>query len=146
MAYITEEDLIAAAGDKLRWEQLVADRPPPDSWNGTAAEFWAEKAIAIADGYVNAILGPRYRTPLAEVNAWLKHEAAEHGVYCLLSSRGGATNEEVRKAELRDQRLQEARDGKRWPAESLPPPSRSRKSVHLPHGDAWSRRKMKGFV
>jgi phage gp36-like protein len=142
--YATEADLVGAAGGLDRLSELT-NRPAPAGELDPRA-YWIAWALEAGDAAINAYLPPRYATPLANPSPYIRRLAADEAVYCLASKVNMATEDEVRRAEERYQAYRDLRDGKIWPGDPAPTPTRGRRSVLVHSRGRGAHRKWKGFI
>ena len=145
MAYASKDDLLAAAGGPARFAQLV-DREPGEEWAGAPRDYWIGKAQEWGDALIDTYLPPRFRTPLSNVSATIRRIAAAEGVYGLLQVTGMLSEDDKDAATDRKEQLKGMRDGKLWPSDPLPEPTRGRQSAYVESARRVTLSKLKGFV
>lgn len=145
MAYASKDDILAAAGGPERLAQLV-DREPGEDWAGEPRDYWIGKAQEWGDSLVDTYLPPRFRTPLSNVSAAIRRIAAAEGIYGLLQATGMVTEDDRDAANERKDQLKDMRDGKLWPSDPLPEPTRGRQSAFVESQRPVTREKLKGFA
>lgn len=145
MPYTTEADLVEAAGDLDRLNQLVQNRTPPTG-TGDARQYWVDAAIRHGDASVNTILAPRFKTPIASPSDALKKLAAAEAIFWLVDSRGHATADEQASHKARLKRLKAWRDSEEWPSDPLPATTASPQGRTIANDTKVSRVTMEGFV
>jgi phage gp36-like protein len=87
MAYCTKDDILA----RLTEEILIDLTDDEDA--GQVNDAFVDKAIAAADGLINAHAGERYTVPLDPVPDLLRDASVELAIYNLYSRRRGAPEE-----------------------------------------------------
>ena len=138
MAYASRDDLLAAAGGPDALAQLVEREP--------GADYWLSKAQEWGDALINTYLPARFRTPLSRVSAAMRKLAAAEGIYCLAKTRGMITKDDRDDAEERRNQLKAMRDGKLWPSDPLPEPTRGRQSTYVESSRTVRLSKLKGLI
>lgn len=144
MPYATEADLVDAAGGLRRLNELL-DREPPEGEVDPRA-YWLGRALAHGDSTINAYLPSRYATPLSAPSPYVVRLAAEEAVYWLASTAGVATEHEVTRAEERLEAYRDLRDGKIWPGDPPPEPTRGHRAVYVRSRLPLNGRSMKGWI
>ena len=145
MAYASKDDLVAAAAGPTRFAQLV-DREPGEDWTGEPCDYWIAKAQEWGDALIDTYLPPRFRTPLSNVSAAIRRIAAAEGIYGLLQVTGMLTEDDKEAANERKEQLKGMRDGKLWPSDPLPEPTRGRQSAFVESARNVTLAKLKGFA
>jgi phage gp36-like protein len=145
MPYATESDLVAAAGDLDRLNQLVENRAAPTSEPDPRA-YWIRQALDAGDALVDSHLAPTFRTPLTSPSKTIIMLAASEGIYYLVRTRGLATEAELQAHTERVETLERMRESKQWPGDPLPATTRNPRGKRLDNATAVSRKRMEGFI